>query len=119
MNLEKVINDRHSSTAVRAAALFMSLMHPKTTRTLRDSAADLVNLYTRQSANWYFKAAILLVTIASDSSANAWFIGLLLERVRTDYLGRQELQRLLTRWREDSSAPIHTANVRADWLATA
>jgi hypothetical protein len=116
--LEVVINNPKLGKSVQAAAMFLALMHSNTTRTLTVNAADLANLYTKESSSWYFNAVISLVTVLPDNSVNAPFIGLILERTREDYAGRQELQRLLTRWREDSMAPVQSSKVRNDWLTT-
>lgn len=119
-DLEEVINDSRLATPIRAAALFMSLMHPNSVRTLNDSRDEVTGLYSTEIGIWYFEAVILLVTVfnPAEDSVNALFIGSVLERTRADYIGRQALQPLLTKWRETSTAPIHSANVQADWLTT-
>lgn len=116
--LDAVIDDARLEPSVRVSAAFMSLIHPEG-RSLETNQRVLVECYSHEISDWYFRAiryCLTLLSTEADSDARA-LLGSALDLAREDYAGRQGLDPLLALWRETSHAPVQKANVQRNWLA--
>jgi|GEM_PF-2507856 len=82
---------------------------------------NTVEFYNPEAGHWYIKAIIsCLCLLASEESSDAnWIVDNLLKATRTDYEGRQSIQKLLSLWRESPYAPVQKASVQEKWLSIA
>ncbi|MEH1822539.1 MAG: hypothetical protein V7L31_26300 [Nostoc sp.] len=117
--LSQISKNLTLAPSIRAAAMIALLLHPDGTRDFTSLKQQIVEFYNSEVGTWYIKAitsCLCLLTKEEDTAAK-WIASNLLDAARTDYEGRQYLQRLLTLWRESSSAPIQKANVQEKWLS--
>lgn len=80
---------------------------------------QIVEFYNPEIGTWYVKAitGCLCLLTKEENTAAKWIASNLLNAARTDYEGRQYLQKMLTIWRESSFTPIQQANVQEKWLS--
>jgi hypothetical protein len=117
-SLQKVAQNYKQDTRVRAAASMLLLLHPEGHSKLSELYQPIVGFHGAEIGMWYFKAVcfcIRLLGSESDPSARL-FVGSLLDVTRADYLGRAEIQQLLTQWRETSNAPAQKVSAFPQWL---
>lgn len=118
-SLSQISKNLTLAPTIRAAAMIALLLHPNGTRDFTSLKQQIVEFYNSEVGTWYIKSitsCLCLLTKEEDIAAK-WIASNLLDAARTDYEGRQYLQRLLTLWRESSSAPIQRANVQEKWLS--
>ncbi|MCF2146660.1 hypothetical protein IQ276_009390 [Desmonostoc muscorum LEGE 12446] len=119
--LSQIYQNLSLAQNIRAAAMIALLLHPDGTRDFLNFKHQIVEFYNPEVGTWYVKAitsCLCLLTKEEDTAAK-WIVSNLLEAARTDYEGRQYIQKLLTLWRESSSTPIQKANVQEKWLSGA
>lgn len=116
--LDDVINDRQESQDIRAAAAILAVLHPKS-QGLTGHYQVLGQLYGCGVGAWYVAAVRMCLTLLGSERdlASRSIVGCLLERGRSDYRGRAELEELLGQWRETSYAPVQTAGLVETWLS--
>ncbi len=103
---------------IKAAALFMSVLHPDGKKPLEEAEDDIVRLYSSNIGSWYFTAVMIAVGLlgnGENSIANS-LVAKILNVARENYAARKQLDWLLNRWRETSHAPIQKAGVQSAWL---
>jgi hypothetical protein len=102
----------------RAAATFLSLLHPNNGQKPKIEPDAIVNCYDKEISSWYFRAFTLCLTFLSSEqeSVARETVGRLLEKTRADYEARQALRPLFRLWRETSLAPVQTTGVTEKWL---
>lgn len=118
LELISISNQSGIDIEIKAAALFMSLLHPHSKQSLEEAEDRIVDLYSPKFGRWYFRAIIMGVTLlTTDESpvANS-LVAKILNVAREDYAGRKQLDGLLNRWRENSYAPVQKAGVQSEWL---
>ena len=117
--LREIAYDVGIANENRAAALLMYLLQNNGKKSLDENKELLIELYTGQISFWYLEAITLCITqLTTEEDPTAkWIIGNLFDADRANYEGRQELQRILTVWRESSYAPVHKASLQEKWLA--
>lgn len=116
--LNGVIDDARLAPSVRVSAAFMFLLHTEGS-SLETKQRVLVECYSQETRDWYFRAMRYCLTLLSteeDPAARA-LLGSTLDLARDDYSGRQDLDPLLALWRETSHAPVQRAKVQQNWLA--
>jgi hypothetical protein len=117
--LDGISRDSNIDIEVRAAALFMYLLHPTKKLTIDQAQDRIIEVYSAKIGSWYFSAITILVSLlTSDESSTAnSIIAKFLDVAREDYIGRKQLDYLLNRWRENSYAPVQNAGVQGNWLS--
>jgi hypothetical protein len=118
VDLERVIGDCEADSRIRAAACILTFLHPSGGIANGKYADLLVGLYHAGIGKWYFKSIVFCISLLG-SETDDWartLVGKVFDVARSDYVGRVELQRLLARWRETSSAPVSSVGVLEKWL---
>lgn len=117
-SLTRFIDDENGSTAVRAAAVVLSVLFISESSALRDYRDALVRHYDSSIASWYMPAVSSCVSMlgGEHDDASRAIVGALLDAARDDYVARADLDRLLAKWRETSSGPLSAAGVVQTWF---
>ncbi|MDT7689890.1 MAG: hypothetical protein QOE46_2649 [Acidobacteriota bacterium] len=119
--LERIFSSAQYDNNIRAGAILLHIFHPNGSRDLSSKQHILIELYSSADMHWYLSAVtgcIALISSERDQAAR-FIMGNLLEATRADYAGRQILQTLLARWRENSYAPINEVGAELEWLNSA
>jgi hypothetical protein len=118
--LQTIINEGGLKSIVRAAAAMLYLLHTKRNRALQPTCeAALVKLYSVDMGSWYLRAAATALEepIFEGDVGALSAIGGLLQAGRTDFEGRLALDPVLNRWRQRSTAPVHSASSFELWTS--
>ena len=116
--LDLVAKDPAVSPLIRGCAALMHILHPSGTHDIGRWHQTLAEAYNSQTSLWFldcFATTALLISSENDLETQR-IVAKLLDLSRTDYKGRQSLERLLASWREVSDAPINKAGVLDTWL---
>ena len=119
--LRELIASEDHPLGERGAAALLLLVHPEGGIHLLSEVLELLLDCARQRPGRWFvvSAAYCLIQAGREEDpACRSFLNALFEIEREDWLSRQWLQRVLTRWREVSRAPVATAGVAAAGLAS-
>lgn len=116
--LENIITDSQSNSDIKAASLFLLILHHSGQNRLDKYQSKIIQFYYPGIGSWYFNAISVIFTLSTtEKDANIQrFLGNLLYTLRKDHKGRRELNNLISTWRENSYSPIQNAGVLHQWL---
>lgn len=116
--LENIITDSQFNSDIKAASLFLLILHPSGENRLDKYQSKIIQFYYPGIGSWYFNAISVIFTLSTtEKDANTQrFFGNLLYALRKDHKGRRELNNLISTWRENSYSPIQNAGVLHQWL---
>jgi hypothetical protein len=97
----------------------MFVLHPAGERDLSPWQNLLVEAARPDGGAWYVRAVVLSLRLASteETPSTRLIVGGLLGQARAWSEHRPYIERLLSIWRESSSAPVNSAQVQHAWLA--
>jgi len=116
--LENIIIEPQFNSDIKAASLFMLILHPSEQNRLDKYQSKIIQFYYPGIGSWYFNAISVIFTLSTtEKDANTqMFFGNLLYALRKDHKGRRELNNLISTWRENSYSPVQNAGVLQQWL---
>jgi hypothetical protein len=116
--LKNIITDSQFNSDIKAASLFLLILHPSGQNGLDKYQSKIIQFYYPGIGSWYFNAISVIFSFSmTDKDANTQrFFGNLLYALRKDHKGRRELNNLISTWRENSYSPIQNAGVMQQWL---
>ena len=116
--LENIITDSQFNSDIKAASLFLLILHHSGQNRLDKYQSKIIQFYYPGIGSWYFNAISVIFTLSTtEKDANTQrFFGNLLYALRKDHKGRRELNNLISTWRENSYSPIQNAGVLQQWL---
>ncbi|HKO19789.1 MAG TPA: hypothetical protein VJU82_12970 [Acidobacteriaceae bacterium] len=117
--LRVISDDVQQAPATRVAAIFLLLLHRSSGASLECDGERLVDLVVSSRTEWMIQAlSVYLERFTDRKDPNAQkTVAHLLEATREDYPAREQVQWVITSWREESSAPVTDRGVLAAWLA--
>lgn len=117
--LVDILNTPTLKEDVKAAALLMLVLSSYDQFSLINHNRDLIRYCPSKNPLWYVKALTSSIAfLAREKDTEAQFlIGSLFDILRGDYESRKVIHRLLSIWRERSSAPIQNTKSEELWLS--
>lgn len=117
-DLELILDDQEGIAAIKAASIIMFWLHPRRRKNISGRIAQIVELWAGGTGIWFQEGVVrCIVTMSSGEDVlMRQLVGRLLEEGREDFLGRRELEDILSVWRENSVAPVQSAGVESKWL---
>lgn len=116
--LENIITDSQFNSDIKAASLFLLILHHSEENRLDKYQSKIIQFYYPGIGSWYFNTISVIFSFSTtDKDANTQrFFGNLLYALRKDHKGRRKLNNLFSTWRENSHSPIQNAGVLYQWL---
>lgn len=116
--LEPIASNTNLAKNIRLSAVVFSLLYFDRGEDLIAKQTFLFDLYDARNSTWYLKVMGFCLTHfgVEETHEIQSMVGKLIDLTRGDYKGRMLLQKILTRWRETSQAPVRATRVQNSWL---